>query len=501
MSWVILGWMTFSGRLDLGWLAAWGLTLGCIVPFRLWSETVGGKFALDVSAALRRRLLAGAVRLDPDQVRREGTGGLLGRALELETLEQLALGGGLQGAVSLVELLAAVGLLGPLAGQWLLAGALVGAIGITAWMAKGHLRRCEEWTSSRLRLTNDLVDRMIGHRTALAQQSGDSEFAAADQAFERYLDSSRLLDQSTRRLQTAIPRIWLLCGILILAPDFVQGRESVTSLAIALGGILFARQGLQRLMESLDRVLSARVSWRRMSRFLESSRQLLTVCDPEFAGRSDRNSQACSGTDTAAMALEGRDLVFRYALRNEPVLNGVDIAIRERDHVLLTGPSGGGKSTLGMVLAGSRALHSGTLLLRGLDPPTLGTHWRRQVVLAPQFHHNHVFLGTLLYNLLLGSTWPPSAKEAANAERLCRELELGPLLDRMPGGLQQMVGETGWQLSHGECSRLFLARAMLQGADVVLLDESFAALDPDTLSRTLPHVADQTPTLVVIAHL
>ena len=105
-----------------------------------------------------------------------------------------------------------------------------------------------------------------------------------------------------------------------------------------------------------------------------------------------------------------------------------------------------------------------------------------------------------MYNLLLGRAWPPTPADADEAERLCRQLDLGPLIDRMPGGLLQMVGETGWQLSHGERSRLFLARALLQNADVVLLDETFSALDPETLSRLLPKVLDFAPTLVVIAH-
>jgi ABC transporter len=53
----------------------------------------------------------------------------------------------------------------------------------------------------------------------------------------------------------------------------------------------------------------------------------------------------------------------------------------------------------------------------------------------------------------------------------------------MPAGLFQPVGETGWQLSHGERSRIYMARALLQGADLVVLDESFAELDPDSLRR------------------
>jgi ABC-type transport system involved in cytochrome bd biosynthesis fused ATPase/permease subunit len=66
------------------------------------------------------------------------------------------------------------------------------------------------------------------------------------------------------------------------------------------------------------------------------------------------------------------------------------------------------------------------------------------------------------------------------AETLCRALDLGPLFDRMPTGLLQMVGETDWQLSRGERSRLHIARALWQGAALIILDESFAALDPET---------------------
>jgi ATP-binding cassette subfamily B protein len=70
----------------------------------------------------------------------------------------------------------------------------------------------------------------------------------------------------------------------------------------------------------------------------------------------------------------------------------------------------------------------------------------------------------------------------------------------MPSGMMQMVGETGWQLSHGERSRIFLARALLQKAQLTILDESFAALDPETLDRCLHCALRRTQTLLVIAH-
>ena len=83
---------------------------------------------------------------------------------------------------------------------------------------------------------------------------------------------------------------------------------------------------------------------------------------------------------------------------------------------------------------------------------------------------------------------------------VCAELGLGDLLSRMPAGLGQLVGETGWQLSHGERSRLYIARALLQAPDVLVLDESFAALDPETLNVCMACVRRRARTLLVVAH-
>jgi ABC-type multidrug transport system fused ATPase/permease subunit len=183
------------------------------------------------------------------------------------------------------------------------------------------------------------------------------------------------------------------------------------------------------------------------------------------------------------------------------VLHGTSLRIAVGDQVLLEGPSGGGKSTLGSLLSGLRAPESGLLLLHGLDRRAMGARaWRRRVVSVPQFHENHVLQGTFGFNLLMGRRWPPEPEDLAEAEVVCRELGLGELIDRMPAGLAQMVGETGWQLSHGERSRLYIARALLQGGDVLLLDESFAALDPEMLGLALRCVLTRTATLLVIAH-
>jgi ATP-binding cassette subfamily B protein len=196
-----------------------------------------------------------------------------------------------------------------------------------------------------------------------------------------------------------------------------------------------------------------------------------------------------------------RDVSYQYPSRPTAVLSRCSLRAGAGDRLLLEGPSGGGKSTFASIVAGLRSPSAGLVLVDGLDRRTLGAHgWRRRVVTAPQFHENHVFCETFAFNLLMGRRWPPTDADLEAAETIARELGLGGLLDRMPAGLMQLVGEGGWQLSHGERGRLFMARALLQGGDVMILDESFAALDPETLRETLECVLRRAPTLMVIAH-
>src|SRR5262249_1822958 len=101
---------------------------------------------------------------------------------------------------------------------------------------------------------------------------------------------------------------------------------------------------------------------------------------------------------------------------------------------------------------------------------------------------------------LLGRAWPPTSNDLADATAVCRDLGLDPLLARMPAGLDQAVGESGWQLSEGERSRVFLARALLSKADVVILDECFGSLDPQSLLAAYGAVRARAGALVLIAH-
>lgn len=494
VSWFLIGKGALEGRLEAGWLLAWALLLVSLVPLRMLVTWAQGMFSLRAGAALKQRLLYGVLKLDPDVTRHQGIGQLLGRVLESEAVESLALNGGIGGALAALELVVSGIILALGAAGRLHVGLLVVTVTITVWLGWRYFHRADRWTMARLAMTHDLVEKMVGHRTRIAQEPRALWHEGEDQALDHYLALSQEMDRGATQLVALAPRGWLVASLVAITPAFVLGESSPASFAVSLGGILLALQALRRLVGGLWQVAGAIIAWKQIAPLFHAASAQYGTSAPLTAPRRP-------GLGDVHPVLEAHDIVFRYRESGEPVLKGCSLHVRSGDRLLLEGPSGGGKSTLASLLVGLRSPESGLLFLHGLDRPSIGAEaWRRAVVAAPQFHENHVFTETFAFNLLMGRRWPPEMEDLEEADALCRELGLGPLLDRMPAGLLQMVGETGWQLSHGERSRLYLSRALLQKADVVVLDESFAALDPENLERCLHTVLERAPTLVVIAH-
>ena len=492
--WRLIGAAALDGRLDFGWLAAWVLLLLSLLPLRALSGWLDASFALEVGRMLKQRLLAGSLRLHLDVVRRLGTGQLLGRVMESQALEGLALSGGIGVVVATLELLFAAWILsqGAAGGLHLLLLALW--LGVTLLLAWRYTRVLQRWTQQRLDMGNELIERMVGHRTSLAQEQPARRAAADDSTLAGYLQTSREMDRAITPIVAAAPGGWILLALLGLGPAFVGGSATPAGLAISLGGVLFAHRALGGISGGLSSLARAALAWQRVGEIFKAGAEAPSP-QPFITAFQLHDMKR----DTATPLLDASQLHFSYRC-GQPVLRGADLRIGHGERILLQGASGGGKSTLAALLVGLRQPDSGLLLLAGLDRHTLGDSWHQLATEAPQFHENHVLTGTLAFNLLMGRNWPASAAELQEAQALCQDLGLGPLSARRPGGLQQRIGETGWQLSHGEKSRLFLARALLQRAPLTVLDESFAALDPATLRLCLDCALQRTRALVVIAH-
>jgi ATP-binding cassette subfamily B protein len=497
LAWGLLGRGALQGRLEPAWLIAWGLLLLTLIPLRLWSTWIQGRLALGVGGLLKIRLLAGALHLAPEEIRHQGAGQFFGRTLEAEAVEALALSGGLLGLLTGIEVVMAALVLGSGAGGWLQVSLLLAWLGLTGSLGWHFLRQRRRWTVARLTMTHALVERMVGHRTRLAQEAARSWHVGEDQELASYLVVSRRLDRAAAILIALIPRGWLVIGLLGLVPTMLAGHATTVTMAVGVGGTLLAYEACKKFAMGLGHLAGAMLAWHHVAPLFAAATRPQVATPPAYAIAPEEPME--QGRD--ASLLEAHALVFRHGGRGAPILQECSLQMRTGDRLLVEGPSGGGKSTLVSLLTGLRQPESGLLLLGGLDLPTLGAAgWRHRVVAAPQFHDNYLFAGTLAFNLLMGRRWPPQPADLRAAEALCRALELGPLLDRMPAGLWQIVGETGWQLSHGERSRLYIARALLQDAAVLILDESFAALDPETLHHVQQCVLEHAPTLMVIAH-
>ncbi|NTX67467.1 ABC transporter ATP-binding protein [Myxococcus sp. CA051A] len=502
-AWWLIGRGAFEGQLDQGWLWAWALMGLTAVPLQAALAWTQGTLALDLSALLRRRLLAGALSLPVDEARRGGIGEYVGRTFESAGMEQMVLAGSFTSMLAVVDLTlaASVTLSGP--AGWLGLGALAACCAVLGVLVARQAVLFRGWTEARVVMTHALIERMLGHRTRLAQEQPSRWHEEEDQELARYSDAAERWDAGTARIMTLARRGILPVAIIATLPSVLAGSSTAT-IAVGVGAALLGARAVTSMTVGALALIGSRVLFDGVRPMLEAARLARAV----GATKEDEDGvpQVAPLTSSEAPSrnqalLEVRDVYFKHPASPRAVLEGASLSIRPGERVLLEGPSGSGKSTLASILTGLRRQGSGVVLLRGLDMSTWTSDgWGAQIAGAPQFHENHVVSGTLAMNLLLGRAWPHTQDDMKLARELCEELGLGDLLQRMPAGILQMVGERGWQLSHGEQSRIFVARALLQRVQVVVLDEAFGALDPVTMRKVMNCVNARAPTLIVIAH-
>ena len=204
--------------------------------------------------------------------------------------------------------------------------------------------------------------------------------------------------------------------------------------------------------------------------------------------------------DTALEKPVGTDIVLHdvhFGYKDEEILHGIDLDIRQGTVNALVGPSGSGKSTIAKLIASFWDVDSGSISFGGVDIRKIPLEqYNKNIAYVSQ--DNYLFDETIMDNIRMGR---PDAtdEDVMNAAKACG---CHDFIMQLEHGYQTVVGGAGGHLSGGERQRISIARAMLKNAPVVILDEATAYTDPENEALVQSSVAKlvQGRTLLVIAH-
>ena len=194
--------------------------------------------------------------------------------------------------------------------------------------------------------------------------------------------------------------------------------------------------------------------------------------------------------------IEFKNVSFSYQDK-EQVLNNISFTAKQGEITALVGPSGGGKSTVGKLVARFYDPTSGTVYLGNEDISKIDQEYLLQNY-SIVFQDVSLFNNTILENIRIGkkTATDEEVKEAARLA-MCDDFVL-----KLKDGYNTVIGENGSKLSGGERQRISIARALLKDAPIILLDEATASLDVENETKIQQAISTliKNKTVVIIAH-
>ena len=303
-----------------------------------------------------------------------------------------------------------------------------------------------------------------------------------------------------------LPAALLMAGTATLDPHFFY--SFVFYLAFApvtytmLMKVMYTNTFYQRSNDALNRIediLQAPLTKEPETSILPKKYDI-AFKDIVFSYKTETAPEAAKTTKTAAAHnnSEGEAAAStNLQAQSRTAVNGITLSIPEHSLTALVGPSGGGKTTLVNLLGRFWEVDAGSISIGGIDIRDIKTQDLLHTV-GFVFQENKLFKESILENIRYGK------KDASREEVMeaLRKAECMDIIEKLPAGIDTVYGTKGTYVSGGEAQRLAIARALLQDAPIIVLDEATAFADAENeykIKKTFD-VLLKDKTVIMIAH-
>ncbi|MEM7665963.1 MAG: peptidase domain-containing ABC transporter [Pseudomonadota bacterium] len=274
-----------------------------------------------------------------------------------------------------------------------------------------------------------------------------------------------------------IVTIWLAVGFVIEGAGF--------SVGMVFAYIAYKNQFITKSAALIDQAIQFKMLGLHLERLSDIA-------------LSDEDRSFLIGPDAATELvgkIELRDIHYRYSPSDPMVLSGVNLTVEAGDHVAITGPSGGGKSTLLKIMLGLVEPEAGEVLIDGIPLHRFGyKSFHRQI--AAVLQEDSLFAGSLADNIALFD-------DEVDMQRVLAAAVAASIHDdiaQMPMQYETLIGDMGSTLSGGQKQRVLLARALYRQPKILLMDEGTAHLDAQHEAAVNSAIAEMGITRIIIAH-
>ena len=192
-----------------------------------------------------------------------------------------------------------------------------------------------------------------------------------------------------------------------------------------------------------------------------------------------------------------KNVSYRYDGASDDAIHNISLDIKSGEHIAFVGPSGGGKSTLAKLIARFADVNSGFIEIGGVNVKNIKASDLMNTV-SFVFQDSKLLKMSIFDNVHMGN------KNAMREEVIeaLHNAQCDDIIEKLPGGIDTVIGSKGTYLSGGETQRIAIARAMLKNAPILILDEATAFADPDNEAKVQAAFSklSEGKTVIMVAH-